>query len=380
MALGSASEPVGFREFLSGNMRPGAAVRALSTCDLLFPTRNVARAGPVRVLRRGATLDGLQFTEGGRTFDLNDFLAVNRVAGLLVLKDGHIVLETYELGIGPDTRWASCSIAKSIASVLVGAALQDGAIRSLDDLASSYLPELSDGCYEGVTIRHLITMTTGVRWSEAYVDPKSERRKLLECQLTRKPGAILRHMRGLSKAGEPGSVWNYNTGDSYVLGAVLERATGKSLADYLSEKIWKRAGMERDARWGVESADGMVLAGSGIYATLRDYGRFGQMVAEGGIIDRSRIVPEGWIEESGSPQRIGGVEVGYGYMWWIRSESDAALRGSFQAEGIYGQCVYVHPAERVVIVVLSARSKPSAVSRLELTDETFFAAVIQALR
>jgi len=380
MSSGSASKPAGFRDFMSGNMWPGAAVRALSNCDQLFPTRNVARAGPVRVLRRGETLDRVQFAEGGRNFDLKDFLAVNRVAGLLVLKDGNIVLESYELGIGPETRWASCSIAKSVTSVLVGAALQQGAIGGLDDLASSYVPELSDGCYESVTLRHLITMTSGVRWSEAYTDPNSERRKLLECQLTRKPGAILRHMQGLGRAGEPGSIWNYNTGDSYVLGAVLERATGQSLADYLSEKIWTRAGMERDARWGVESRGGMVLAGSGIYATLRDYGRFGQLIVDGGIVDGIRVVPEGWIEESGSAQRIGGVEVGYGYMWWIRPESDPILRGSFQAEGIYGQCVYVHPAERVVIVVLSARSKPSAASRLEFSDEGFFAAVVKALR
>src|SRR5690348_16691748 len=150
---GSASKPAGFRDFMSGNMWPGAAVRALSNCDQLFPTRNVARAGPVRVLRRGEKLDRVQFAEGGRNFDLKDFLAVNRVAGLLVLKDGNIVLESYELGIGPETRWASCSIAKSVTSVLVGAALQQGAIGGLDDLASSYVPELSDGCYESVTLR-----------------------------------------------------------------------------------------------------------------------------------------------------------------------------------------------------------------------------------
>lgn len=380
ISLAAAGGPAGFNEFLSGEMRPGEAVRALSTCDQLFPTRNVARAGTVRVLRAGPTLDRVEFFEGGRTFDLNDFLSVNRVAGLLILKDGNIALENYELGIGPDTRWASCSIAKSVTSVLVGAALEDRAIRSLDDPASSYLRELSDGCYEGVTIRHLITMTSAVRWREAYTDPQSERRKLLECQLTRTPGAVLRHMRSLTRVGEPGTIWNYNTGDSYVLGAVLEAATGKSLADYLSEKIWSRAGMERDARWGLESPEGMVLAGSGLYATLRDYGRFGQLVADGGRVGGARIVPEAWIEKSGTPQLVRGVGVEYGYMWWIRTQPDRALIGAFQAEGIYGQCIFVHPTERVVIAVLSARSKPSAVSRLELTDEVFFAAVVQALR
>jgi CubicO group peptidase (beta-lactamase class C family) len=377
----SCTEIASFREFLGGNMRPGVAVRTLSNSDQLFPTAQVARAGPVRVLSaRAEVFPDLRFEDQGRTFDLNDYLSTNRVAGLLVLKDGVIALENYELGAGPETRWASCSIAKSVASVLLGAALQDGSIGSLDDLVSRYIPALSAGAYAGVTVRNMVTMTSGVRWNETYTDPESGRRKLLECQLTRQPGAVLDHMRRLERAGAPGSVWVYNTGDSYVLGAVMEAATRRSLADYLREKIWSPAGMEQEASWGLESAGGMVLAGSGISATLRDYGRFGQMVADGGRLNGIDVVPPGWIEQGGVPQVVNGRPVPYGYMWWIPPQSEPTHVGAFQAEGIYGQYIYVHPRERVVIVVLSARSKPSMVSRLELTDEAFFAAVVRALR
>jgi CubicO group peptidase (beta-lactamase class C family) len=347
----------------------------------MFPSRAVRAGGPVRVLgARSVPFPELQFEDWGRTFDLNDYLATNRVAGLLVMKDGLVALENYELGIGPQTRWASCSIAKSVLSILTGAAIQDGAIRSLDDTASRYLPKLARGAYEHVTVRHLVTMTSGVRWNETYTDPRSDRRELLECQLRLEPGAILEHMRTRERAGEPGSIWTYNTGDSYVLGAVVEAALARSLPEYLSEKVWARAGMEHDGTWWLDSPGGMALAGSGMSATLRDYGRFGQLVLEGGLIDDEAIVPEGWIAQGGVPQVIDGKAVPYGYMWWIPPPEDPTHLGAFQAEGIYGQYIYVHPRERVVIVVLSARSKPSVLSRLELTDEKVFAAIVRTLR
>ncbi|WP_129779744.1 serine hydrolase domain-containing protein [Peristeroidobacter soli] len=370
-----------FRTFLSGNMRPGVAVHTFSHSDQMFPSREVRRAGPVRVLSaRRQPLADVRFEQEGRGFDLNDFLATNRVAGLLVLKDGDVALESYELGIAPETRWASCSMAKSVLSMLVGVAVREGAIRSLDDLASRYVPMLASGAYEQVTVRHLLTMTTAVSWDETYTNPESDRRRLLECQMTLRPGAVIRHMSSLRRAGPPGSIWKYNTGDSYVLGAVMEAAIGGSLVDYLSEKIWAPGGMERDATWWLDSPGGMAVAGSGMSATLRDYGRFGQIVLEGGRVNGKQIVPENWVAEGGVPQIVSGSPVPYGYQWWIPPQSEPLHVGAFQAEGVFGQYIYVHPRERVVIVLLSARSKPSVVSRVELIDETFFAAVVRALQ
>lgn len=366
---------------LAGKMRPAVVVETLSHFDQLFPSGKVARAGAVRTLaRRREPFPDFQFEDHGRTFDLNDYLATNRVAGLLVLKDGTVAFENYELGIGSQTRWASCSIAKSIASTLLGAALKDGDIASLDDPVSRYVPALRSGGYETVSVRNVLMMASGVRWNETYTDPQSDRRRLLEVQLRMEPGGVLRHMSGLSRVAAPGSAWAYNTGESYVMGAIIEGATRRSLVDYLSEKIWSKAGMEQDATWWLESPEGMVFAGSGMSATLRDYGRFGQFVLDGGQLNGVQIVPDGWFAQAGAPQVIAGKVVDYGYMWWIPPQTDPMHIGAFQAEGVFGQFIYLNPRERLVIVVLSARPKPSVVSRVELTDETFFAAVARALQ
>src|SRR5262249_11858483 len=159
------------------------------------------------------------------------------------------VFEDYELGITSASRWPSFSMAKSVSSTLVGAALQQGLIKSLDDPITQYVPALRGGAYEGVSVRNILQMASGVKWNEAYTDPKSDRRKLLEKQLEQKPGSIVAYMNTLSRAGAPGSIWNYSTGESFLVGAVIEGATKKSLATYLSETFWQPLGMEKDATW-----------------------------------------------------------------------------------------------------------------------------------
>jgi CubicO group peptidase (beta-lactamase class C family) len=144
---------------------------------------------------------------------------------MLVLKDGAIAFEDYELGIGPDTHWISFSMAKSIASTLVGVAVAEGSISSLDDPVVRYVPSLKGSAYDGVSVRQILTMSSGVRWDETYTDPQSDRRKVLELPLAVNPGAVLRYMGSLSRTAPPGSVWNYSTGETFVLGAVLEGAT-----------------------------------------------------------------------------------------------------------------------------------------------------------
>jgi CubicO group peptidase (beta-lactamase class C family) len=222
-------------------------------------------------------------------------------------------------------------------------------------------------------------MASGVKWNETYADPHSDRRKLLDIQLEQKPGAILAYMSSLSRVGPPGSIWNYNTGESFMVGALLEAATHKPLATYLSEVLWSRLGMERDATWWVESPGGMGLAGSGLGATLRDYGRIGLLVQQDGIIDGRQIVPAGWFQEAGSGHRIGGKSVDYGYLWWPIPAGDPIHRGAFQARGIFGQHLYINPAQKLVIVVLSARPKPDS-DLAPVDDVPFFAAVARALQ
>jgi CubicO group peptidase (beta-lactamase class C family) len=366
--------------FFGGTMKPGEVVDALLRNSRMFPYATVSRGtGPSRPLTESTSgFPAIEIEQDGRVFDLVDFLSVNRVSGLLVLKDGKVVIENYELGLDADTHWASCSIAKSIASTLIGAAIMDGFIQDLDAPLTQYVDV--GGPYTDVSVRQLLRMCTGVKWSEEYVNPRSERRQLLDRQLEFGHRAVVAHMSGLDRLTPAGAAWAYNTGESYLVAALLENATGRSLTDYLSEKIWSRMGMEQDATWWLDSPGGMVVSGSGMGATLRDYARFGQFVLDDGVIDGERIVPEGWFSESGAPYHIGDRLVPYGYMWWIPELQAPELAGAFQAEGIYGQYIHINPRENLAIVLLSARSKPNYRLRYELNDDAFFAAVARALR
>jgi CubicO group peptidase (beta-lactamase class C family) len=374
-----AQQRAGARQVFDGKMLPDVEVATFEHSDALFPVNTVLRKGPVRPLPPApAKLTDVHFQSDGHDFDLFDYLAYNRVAGLLILKDGKVVLENYALGAGPQTRWPSFSVAKSFSSTLVGAALQQGLISSLDDPLTRYVPQLKGGAYEGVSIRNILQMASGVKWDETYTDPKSDRRKLLELQLAQKPGAIVSYMNALPRAGAPGSLWNYSTGESFLVGALIEGATHKPLATYLSEILWSRLGMEQDATWWLESPGGMGLAGSGLGATLRDYARFGLFVQQDGVLDGQRIVPEGWFREAGAAHVIGGKSVDYGYLWWPLPAGDSIHQGAFQGIGIFGQHLYINPAEKLVIVVLSARPKPDSSTHI-LSDESFFAAVASSL-
>jgi CubicO group peptidase (beta-lactamase class C family) len=374
-----AQQRAGARQVFDGKMLPDLEVATFEHSDALFPVNTVLRKGPVRPLPPASTkLTDIHFKSDGHDFDLFDYLAYNRVAGLLILKDGKLVFENYALGAGPQTRWPSFSIAKSFSSTLVGAALQQGLISSLDDPLTRYVPQLKGGAYEGVSIRIILQMASGVKWDETYTDPKSDRRKLLELQLAQKPGAIVSYMNALPRAGAPGSIWNYSTGESFLVGALIEGATHKPLATYLSETLWSRLGMEQDATWWLESPGGMGLAGSGLGASLRDYARFGLFVQQDGVLDGQRIVPEGWFREAGSAHVIGGKSVDYGHLWWPLPAGDPVHQGAFQGIGIFGQHLYINPTEKLVIVVLSARPKPDSSTHI-LNDESFFAAVAKSL-
>ncbi|MBS0396466.1 MAG: serine hydrolase [Proteobacteria bacterium] len=374
-AAAATPEPIaGVRELYDGAMTPDLAVSTFRHIDRLFATRRVAPGAHVHPLPPAPRrLGALHFDSRGRHLDLDDYLALNRVAGLLVLKDGRVAAELYQYGNTPSTHWMSMSIAKSITSTLIAAAIQQGRIRGLDDPVTRYLPTLAGSAYEGVTLRHLLTMTSGVRWNEEYTDPGSDRRALLEAQIAQRPGAALALMARLPRAAAPGTVNNYNTGETLVAGEVVHAATGRHLADYLAERIWRRYGMESDATWWLDAPDGIEIAGSGFSATLRDYGRFGQFFLDGGVAGGEAILPPGWTASAGRPQTLAdGKRLEYGYFWW------PAAGEAFYAEGIFGQFLYLDPRERLVIVVLSARSKPVGMDVVD--DQDFFAAVAAALR
>lgn len=374
-------EPIGtVRESYDGRLSDSLAVHTFRNIHRLFPTRVVQPADEPRALPLAAQgIDDLRFSDGDSTYDLSRYLELNKVSGLLVLHDGQIALERYRLGNGPRTRWMSMSIAKSISSTLVGAALQDGLIRSLDDSVTQYVPALAGSAYEGVTLRDVLMMSSGVQWNERYTDPASDRRRLLETQISQVPGSALDVMRALPRAAPPGTVNNYSTGETQVLAEVLRSAVGRPLAEYLSERIWRPAGMEAEALWWLDSPEGTEIGGSGLSATLRDYARFGQFVLEEGVVNGVAILPAGWMKEAAAPAHLrDGSGLDYGYMWWTPTHPDALRDGAFTAQGIHGQYIYVNPAARVVIVVWSAQPQPTGGAVVD--DDAFFAAVVAALR
>jgi CubicO group peptidase (beta-lactamase class C family) len=376
-----AAEAIGtVRQIYDGVLPPQTAVNTFRNIDRLFPTRRVPRATRPLPLPRAATpLTRVTFVDQGRRFDLEDYLMLNRVTGLLVLDHGRIALERYRLGNTRRTRWMSMSIAKSITSTLIGAAVRQGAIASLSDPVTRYVPSLAGSAYEGVSVRDVLTMSSGVRWNETYTDPASDRRRLLEAQISQVPGSALAVMRSLPRAAPPGTVNTYNTGETQVAAEILRSAVGQPLATYLSERIWSRVGMEAEATWWLDSPGGVEIGGSGFSATLRDYGRFGLFVLAGGVAGGDSILPANWLREATTPKELRyGTPLDYGYLWWTGTTAAARRDRAFTAEGIYGQFLYVNPAAQVVIVVWSARATPTGGTVID--DRVFFDAVTDALR
>ena len=311
--------------------------------ELMNPSRVVKRGNKVRVLRKAAAQIDPKFDAEGRSYDTASFMKELRVSGVLVVRDGEIVLERYGLGRQPHDRWASFSIAKSVTSTLIGAAIKDGKISSLDAPVTAYIAELAGSAYEGVSVRELITMTSGVKWSENYTDPNSDVAK--EGLTAMEPGVnpVVSYMRGLPREAAPGTKFSYKTGETDLAGVLLSNAVGKPLAEYLSEKIWKPYGMEQDAVWAEDLA-GHERGGCCLSMTLRDYARFGLFTLQQGDIDGKEVLPAGWMQDA-TDMHV--AEPRYGYFWWLTP-------GGYEARGIYGQSLSVFPDERLVVVINSA--------------------------
>lgn len=377
-----AAESIGtVQQVYDGALMPDVQANTFRNIDRLFATADI-RHDAKNVLplpKAEKPLANIHVQVNGKDYDLYDYVSVNRVSGLLVLKNGKIAHENYQLGNTEDTRWMSMSVVKSITATLIGVAIHDGYIKNIDDQITLYLPELKGSAYDGVTVRNLLQMASGVKWNETYTDPKSDRRAMLEVQNAQTPGGVLKLMAHLPRAAEPGTRWNYSTGETHVAGALVRAAVGKPVSQYLSERIWSQVGMESDATWWLESPNGLEVGGSGLSATLRDYGRFGLFLLNDGVIKGKRVLPEGWMKEAGSPKVVNGETVNYGYMLWpIPNAKGTANEGAFEARGIFGQHVYVNPKENVVIVVWSALPKPQ--NKGTVPDNDVFAAIVEQLR
>ena len=390
-------------------MNRGAADPELAAPNIMATTpenqaatfRNQDQVWPVRVIRRGdavrplpphaRSLADLAFKVGDVRLSLSDFMARRRTAGLLILKDGEIALERYGMGNGPESRWASFATAMSMTSTLAGAALHDGAIGNLDDRCDLYLPRLLGSPYEGVTVRNVMRMCSGVAWSEEnQPDGRSDdARRLGRAMVSRRPGSVLDLLCARPRAQPQGVVFNYSTGESCLLGALVVAATGRPLADYCAEKIWRPAGMEADGYWQLESDDGLELGGLGVSARLRDFGRFGQLMLEDGeAFSGRRVLPPGWRDLAGQPDSaptgfgrlMPGSPAGYGYHWWAVPPLPGGVNnGAFSARGAFGQFIFVNPTDQVVIAIQSAWRQPQD-SDAEAEIVAMIRAAVSALR
>ena len=311
--------------------------------ETFFPGQAVAAPENARALPEGAPLSkDVQDT-------IRAYMTRQQAAGVIVLQDGKVRFVDYGLGFGPDGRWTSFSVAKSFTSTLLGAALKDGFIGNLNDPVSQYIPGLKGSAYDDVTVEQLATMTSGVKWNEDYTDPNSDVARMFN--ETPEPGEdqVVEYMKTLPREAPAGEKWVYKTGETNLIGVLVENAVGETLAEYAKRKIVDPAGFAHPLFWQTDLS-GRSVGGCCLSAALSDYARLGQFALEGG----HGVVPDNWFAEAGAPQVEFGGGFGYGYQWWTYPNTgSAAFQGPFGAQGIFGQSITIFPQQKAVIAIVS---------------------------
>ncbi len=340
--------------------------------DSLYGTAPVKRSSRPNPLPRAANPFEFNYEFQGVIRSSSQFPARTFTNALLIIKNGEIVLEDYFNNTNAATTFISWSMAKSILSLMIGVALNEGLIRGLDDLITDYVPELKGTGYDGVSLRQALQMRSGVDWDERYdfgAEPSPAAaifEEALVCERRRYADAAL----DLKPLVAPGERFNYSTVETAVLGWLLERATGGPVADYTAAKLWEPIGSEADAFWIRDGAPGVgrEFTGAGFNSTLRDFGRLGLLVLNEGQVNGRSVVPADWVKESTAPYAgEKGVPEGpmnYGYQWWT-------LKGtpSFLAVGLLGQFIFIDPPSKTVVVKLSHFQEPEFIEG-PVTDES----------
>ena len=349
-SLPASTVPVAIQQARRAMLDPDTNVLTFHNMDELFTTRSVPRSGPVWTIPHADHALDFTYDFKGQRHTPEQFLERTFTNALLVIKDGRIVYENYRNGTHDNTRFMAWSMTKSITSILIGCALQEGRIHSIDDAVTQYLPELKGGAYEGVSIRHILQMRSGAQYEERYDfgNPGVAARNH-ELALVQNVVRFADVARTLKRAHPPGQVWEYKTIDTAVLGWLLERVSGGStVAAYTAQRLWEPLGMENDGFYIMDGLPGVgrEFSGAGFNATARDFARIGLMMLAGGEAIGRRILPESWVRES--TRTTGGPGPGYGYQWWTFPGTRA-----FQAIGLQGQHIFVDPDTRTVIVKLS---------------------------
>ena len=299
------------------------------------------------------------------SFNFNDavigtenFLKRTDTSALLILQNGRIQFEKYWLTGGENVQWMSMSVAKSFISALVGIAIRDGHINNIEEAISDYVPELKNSPYNNVRIKDVLQMSSGASWNEDYSDPESDINRW--AKIFALGGSFDEFIQTLSYDFKPGTRNHYNSMDTQALGMLVDRATGKTITNYMTEMLWHPMGASNEGYWLLDS-EGMEMAFAGLNITARDYAKFGELYRLDGRLNGQQIVPKSWVKDSITPDGphltpgnnpLSDYPLGYGYQWWVPGGD----KGEFMAIGVYNQMIYVAPESNMVIVKLSANS------------------------
>ena len=341
--------------------------------DKIFPTREIkASKNPKPLKRNTKTLPETFFFEGEEK-NLQEYLDYFWSDGMIVLHKNEMVYENYWLGNNENKRHISWSVAKSFISALVGIAYEEGLIHSLDDPVTKYLNDFKETGYDGVTIKDILQMSSGVLFNEDYADYDSDINRFGRAVAT---GTSMRDFsKTLTREREPGTYMHYVSINTQVLGFLLQEVTNKSISQYLYDKIWNPLGMEDSAYFILDDVKDEFALG-GLNATLRDYAKFGLLYLQNGRWSDNQIISKQWIEDSHSTDGIhlvpGERETssnpwGYGYQWWVPGFPDT----DYTASGVYNQYIYIDPLTEIVIAKTSSNYKYT--SELQMSKDMHMA-------
>jgi CubicO group peptidase (beta-lactamase class C family) len=343
-------------------------VGSFSNLDKLLPHYTLKKAASPLPLPKAASEPDFEYRFESRTHTLDDFLAHQRITGLLLIKDGEVLFERYQYDRKPADRFVSHSMSKSIVSLAVGMALAEGKIASLDDAVAKYVPTLAGSPYGETSIRNVLRMSSGVPFNEVY-DGNDD---LTRFSVVRNWHGSIEALRAFGvREVEQGTRFHYASSETVILAVLLRAVTGTTLSEYLTGRLWQPMGAEADATW-VKTSDGIETASGSFNAILRDYGRLGVLLANDGAVGARQIVPKEYLLEATdwhrqpdafAPKRATSY-FGYGYQFWTYPGE----KRRFALLGVYGQSIFVDP-ELKLVMVITAAAKNASVGKESLAAE-----------
>lgn len=337
----------------------------------ILPTRQVSKSQNFYPFRYDLLdLSNLKYKFKGEEFSLEDFIQTFKIAGLIVIRDGVILYESYDFGNDETTKWVSFSVTKSVTSMLLGAAIKDGHIKSVEDKVTIYLPQLLNSNYQDVSIKQVLQMSSGIDWNEDYEDPLSD----VNIAGALNSLNLYEYLNNLNKKSSAGNKFNYNTGETNLIGGIVRAAIGDNLSNYLEKKIWKPFGMEFNAYWVIDTDYEQELGGCCLNATLRDYARLGMFAMNNGKLNNGvEILPKNWMKDSTTPSRNNSY---YGYQWWL----DGPAYQSFYADGVFGQFIWIDPLSKTVVAMHAARDRADVDSFVGGHRLNFMVSLIETIK